>query len=141
MPQPMIDKFKQSANARARQRHKKLYRLFARNGLCGATRSKNSASRFVSRPIWAHNINMGLASDRTRSRNLSGKAFGVTTSTSMPNKLFSLRRIAPISKSDVSGVGSIRISRSLPSRSVPCTTEPKTLGLRALWLSTIWTIA
>ena len=111
------------------------------SGLYGSTRSKISASRFVSRPIWAHKINMGLASDRTRSRKLSGKAFGVTTSTTKPSKLFSSRRIAPISKSEVFGVGSMRISRSLSSRSVPCTTEPNTRGLRALCLSTIWTIA
>jgi len=62
---------------------------------------------------------MSFAYDGTRWRKLPGKALGVKTSASMPSKLLSLRRIAPISKNDVSAVGVDQDSKitNLPSRS------------------------
>ena len=57
----------------------------------------------------------GLASASTAARNLSGSPLGVSTSTGTPSSLRSSTRIALMSNSVVSGVGSMRRSRSLLS--------------------------
>ena len=66
----------------------------------------------------------GLASANTDARNLSGNPLGVSTSTGTPSNLRSSMRIALMSNNVVSGVGSMRRSRSLLSVSWPCRTEP-----------------
>ena len=68
---------------------------------------------------------------------LSGSAFGVSTSMSMPSNCFNSKRIAPMSNSVVCGVGSTSRSRSLPGTSSWCMAEPNTRTLRTLWLSAI----
>ncbi len=67
-----------------------------------------------------------MAPARIMSRLGSGIAPEVSTSTLTPGNCLSLWRMAPISKSVVSGVGSINRSRSLSSVSSPRATDPKT---------------
>ena len=78
----------------------------------------------------------GCASAMTLARKASGKAFGVITSTETPSSCSNSCRMAPMSKSVVSGVGSIGMSRSLPSWSFPWRTEPKTRAFLARCRST-----
>ena len=58
---------------------------------------------------------------------------GVNTSTRTPRICLNSMRMALMSKSVVSGVGSMRMSRSLFSVSRPWSTEPNTRALRAWW--------
>lgn len=67
-------------------------------------------------PMLAHT---GTACASTVARNVSGSAFGVSTSTGTPSSSRSSWRIAPMSNSVASGVGSTSRSKSLSSVSQP----------------------
>jgi hypothetical protein len=78
----------------------------------------------------------GSAPATTSPRKLSGRAFGVSTSTVTPSSCFASWRIAAISSKVVSGVGSTSRSRSLASVSFPDNTDPNRRGLRTRYRST-----
>ena len=78
----------------------------------------------------------GSAPATTSPRKLSGRAFGVSTSTVTPSSRFASWRIAAISSKVVSGVGSTSRSKSLSSVSFPDNIDPKRRGLRTRYRST-----